>query len=42
MKKNYNCPATEVMNISVSYNLCQAVSQTVKPNTGSAIPDDGR
>jgi hypothetical protein len=42
MKKTYNCPATEVMNISVTYSLCQAVSQTIKPSTGSSIPDEGR
>ena len=41
-KKYYNCPATEVITVSVAYSLCQAVSQTITPGTGSAIPDDGR
>lgn len=41
-KKYYNCPATEVITLSVAYSLCQAVSQNVKPSTTSGDPIDGR
>ncbi len=41
-KKTYNCPATEVITLSVAYSLCQAVSQNVKPSTTSGDPIDGR
>ena len=41
-KKTYSCPATEVIAVNVTYSLCQAVSQNVKPSTTSGDPIDGR
>ncbi|MBR4564273.1 MAG: hypothetical protein IKO26_07470 [Paludibacteraceae bacterium] len=44
MKKNYNCPAVEVMNINAAYNICaESVfgsftngggTDTIDPETG--------
>ena len=44
MKKIYNCPATEVIVVSSTYGVCQAVSYTEGFN-GTPIegdPGDGR
>ena len=42
MRKIYNCPATEVMMITVAYGICEVGSETQGFTTGSAIPDEGR